>query len=71
MPYLETKFTVVFGGSIDSKSHLLDRILMVNQLANQASRIVLVGEFGLAAVSAMLKAPACKIENGHGQLDYL
>lgn len=44
---------------------------MANQLASQATKIVLVGEFGLAAVSALLNKPVCKIESSYTQLNYL
>ena len=66
--YLKSKFAVVLGGQFANKSELIDRILLANQLSTQASRIMLVGEFGLAAVSTLLNMPVCKVEGS--SLDY-
>jgi len=42
--------------------------LLVNQLIGQCSKIYLVGEMGLAAVSALLDITVCKVD--HNQLHY-
>lgn len=66
--YFKTKFSVVIGGLCRSTADLLDKILLVNQLLAQASKIYLVGEVGLAAVCALLNDPIARVE--HNSIRY-
>jgi len=55
----------VIGGLCRSNSDLLDKILLINQLLTQASKIFLVGEVGLAAVCALLGENIAKVEHNN------
>jgi len=66
--YFATKTAAVIGGLCKNSTELLDKILLVNQLIDQMSKIYLVGEVGLAAVSALLDTKVCKVE--HNNLNY-
>ncbi len=48
---------------------MLDRILMVNQLIEQASKIYFAGDMGLAAVSCFMDMKVSKV--GHNSLNFL
>lgn len=61
----------MIGGTFDSKSDLLDKILLANQMATQAQKIYLLGEFGLAAVSCLLNKPVSKVEDSVVKDGYL
>lgn len=66
--YFQTKSAAVVGGLCRSSTELLDKILMINQLLAQNQKIYLVGEIGLAAVSALLEITVCKVD--HNSLNY-
>lgn len=66
--YFQTKTAAVIGGLCRTSAELLDKILMVNQLIAQNQKIYLVGEIGLAAVSALLDNTVCKVD--HNTLNY-
>jgi len=53
--YFQYKSVSIIGGLCKNASDLLDKILLVNQLIGQNQKIYLVGEMGLAAVSALLE----------------
>ena len=66
--YFETKSAAIIGGLCKNTAELLDKILLVNQLIDQISKIYLVGEIGLAAVSALLDTTVSKVD--HNNLKY-
>lgn len=66
--YFATKSAAIIGGLCKNESELLDKILLINQLIDQMSKIYLVGEIGLAAVSALLDTTVTKVE--HNSLKY-
>lgn len=66
--YFATKSSAVIGGICKNATEILDKILLVNQLIDQMSKIYLVGEIGLAAVSVLLDTKVCKVE--HNNLNY-
>ena len=47
---------------------MLEKVLLINQLLTQASKIYLVGEVGLAAVCALLGEQIAKVE--HNSIRY-
>ena len=51
--YYDTAFSSVLGGSCNSISDLMDKILLANSLLDNANSIYLVGEVGLAAIYAL------------------
>lgn len=66
--YFQYKSVSIIGGLCKNASDLLDKILLVNQLIGQNQKIYLVGEMGLAAVSALLEKQVCKVD--HNELNY-
>jgi hypothetical protein len=59
----------VIGGMCKSHSEMLDRILMVNQLIEQATKIYFAGDMGLAAVSCLMEMKVAKVD--HNSLNFL
>jgi hypothetical protein len=68
-PYFSSQFTAVIGGMCKSHSDMLDRILMVNQLIEQATKIYFAGDMGLAAVSCLMEMKVTKVD--HNSLNFL
>jgi hypothetical protein len=68
-PYFSSQFTAVIGGMCKSHSEMLDRILMVNQLIEQATKIYFAGDMGLAAVSCLMEIKVAKVD--HNSLNFL
>ena len=46
-------FAAILGGSCNSVSDLMDKVLLANSLLDNASAIYLVGEIGIAAAFAL------------------
>ena len=68
-PYFKTQFTVVIGGLCKNHTEMLDKILLVNQLIEQATKIFFVGDIGIAAVACLLDTRVSKVD--HNNLKFL
>ena len=51
--YYDNPFSAVLGGSCNSVSDLMDKVLLANSLLDNASSVYLVGEVGAAATAAL------------------
>ena len=51
--YYDVPFSAVLGGTCNSVSDLMDKILLANSLLDNANAIYLVGEVGIAAANAL------------------
>jgi len=66
-PYFNKKFMAVVGGNGKTVQDIMDRILMVNSLLDQADTIYLMGEIGLVGLHA-LGVPVGKVERSESNL---
>ena len=51
--YYDIPFAAILGGSCNSVSDLMDKVLLANSLLDNANTIYLIGEIGVAAAFAL------------------
>lgn len=67
--YFSNQFTVIIGGMCKSHAEMIDKILMVNQLIEQATKIYFAGDMGLATVACLKDMKVAKVD--HNSLNFL